>query len=112
MKAVILMYLEDDSKAVEALLSDHEVSAYSELSVEGHGLGTAGWYGKVAPFRSRMLMAFLSAAKAEELLVAVSNCTGCVDKAHPIHAWMMDVEKSVTSAASTQPNDELRGPRP
>ena len=105
MKAVILMYLEDDSQGVETLLTDHDVSAYSELSVEGHGLGTAGWYGKVAPFRSRMLLAFLSADKAQELLVAVSNCTGCVDKAHPIHAWMVDVEKSVTSASSETDNN-------
>ena len=101
MKAVILMYLEDDSKGIEKLLADHDVSAYSELPVEGHGLGTAGWYGKVAPFQSRMLIAFLAAPKAGELLAAVSACTGCVDPAHPIHAWMMDVEKSVTSALST-----------
>ena len=107
MKAVILMYLEDDSKGVETLLSDHEVSAYSELPVEGHGLGTAGWYGKVAPFRSRMLLAFLSAAKAEELLVAVGNCKGCVDREHPIHAWMVDVEKAVTSGASTETETNL-----
>ena len=107
MKAVILMYLEDDSEGIETLLSDHDVSAFSELPVEGHGLGTAGWYGKVAPFRSRMLLAFLSAAKAEELLVAVSNCTGCVDKEHPIHAWMVDVEKSVTSGAHTQSDNNL-----
>ena len=107
MKAVILMYLEDDSKGIEKLLSDHDVSAYSELPVEGHGLGTAGWYGKVAPFRSRMLVSFLSAAKAEELLAAVRACTGCVDKAHPIHAWMLDVEKSVTSSASAETQNNL-----
>jgi len=107
MKAVILMYLEDDSRGIEALLADHDVSAYSELSVEGHGLGTAGWYGKVAPFQSRMLLAFLSAAKAEELLVAVGSCTGCVDKEHPIHAWMVDVEKSVTSGAPARTDDNL-----
>jgi hypothetical protein len=97
MKLVILMYLEDDSGCVESLLADHEVAAYSELSVEGHGLGTAGWYGKVAPYRSRMLLAFLAGAKAEELTAAVATCTGCKDPAHPIHAWQVDVEKVVTS---------------
>ena len=105
MKAVILMYLDDDSKGVEQLLADHEVVAYSEMSIEGHGLGTAGWYGEVAPFQSRMLLAFLSAAKADELLVAVGNCTGCVDPGHPIHAWMVDVEKSVISGATAQSED-------
>lgn len=107
MKAVILMYLEDDSKGIEKLLADHDVSAYSELPVEGHGLGTAGWYGKVAPFQSRMLLAFLSAAKADELLKAVADCMGCVDREHPIHAWMVDVEKSVTSGSSATANKNL-----
>lgn len=97
MKLVILMYLEDDSGCVEGLLAEHEVAAYSELSVEGHGLGTAGWYGKVAPYRSRMLLAFLAAAKADELIAAVATCTGCKDPTHPIHAWQVDVEKVVTS---------------
>jgi hypothetical protein len=106
MKAVILMYLEDDSKGIETLLAEHEVAAYSELPVEGHGLGTAGWYGQVAPFRSRMLLAFLSAAKAEELLVAVRDCAGCQDRAHPIHAWMVDVEKSVTSGANSRTDND------
>jgi len=105
-KAVILMYLEEDSPGVAKLLSEHEVSAYSELPVEGHGLGTAGWYGTVAPFRSRMLLAFLSAAKAQELLVAVGECTACVDRTHPIHAWMIDVEQSVTSATPGENNDD------
>lgn len=97
MKLVILMYLEDDEPGVRTLLADHEVAAYSELPVEGHGLGTAGWYGKVAPYRSRMLLVFLSAAKADELIAAVAACSGCKDAAHPIHAWQIDVEKVVTS---------------
>ena len=98
MKLVILMYLEDDEPGVRALLAEHEVAAYSELPVEGHGTGTAGWYGQVAPYRSRMLMVFLSATKADELTAAVAACTGCKDSSHPIHAWQVDVEKVVTSA--------------
>jgi hypothetical protein len=101
MKLVILMYLEDDEAGVRGLLAQHEVAAYSELPVEGHGLGTAGWYGKVAPYRSRMLLSFLSAAKAEELMAAVTACAGCKDATHPIHAWQVDVEKVVTSGMPT-----------
>lgn len=97
MKLVILMYLEDDRDGVKRILSEHQVVAYSELPVEGHGLGTAGWYGKVAPFESRMLLAFLPAAKAGELMSAVAACTECKDRNHPIHAWLMDVEQSVAS---------------
>lgn len=100
MKLVILMYLEDDGERVERLLADHEVAAYSELPVEGHGLGTAGWYGKVAPYRSRMLLAFLGAGKAAELLAAITACTGCKDPEHPIHAWQVDVQEMVTSGSA------------
>lgn len=97
MKLIVLMYLEEDSNNVEKLLATHEVMAYSELPVEGHGLGTTGWSGKVPPFRSRMLLAFLPATKARELLVAVDTCTGCTDPNRPIHAWQMDVENAATS---------------
>ncbi len=97
MKLVILMFLEDDTPNVERLLAEHHLVAYSELPIEGHGMGTAGWYGKVAPYQSRMLLVFLGADKAEELLAAVSTCTGCKDPTHPIHAWQVDVDKAVTS---------------
>lgn len=97
MKLIVLMYLEEDAENVRRLLASHDVVAYSELPVEGRGMGTAGWYGRVAPFRSRMLIAFLPAPKAKELLVAVDTCTGCTDPERPIHAWLMDVEASVTS---------------
>lgn len=103
MKLVILMYLEDDGPQVERLLAQHEVVAYSELPVEGHGLGTAGWYGTVAPYRSRMALAFVPAAKADELTAAVAACDKCKDRSHPIRAWQMDVEKSVASAAPAEP---------
>ncbi len=97
MKLVMLMFLEDDTATVEGLLADHHLLAYSEVAVEGHGTGTAGWYGQVAPYDSRMLLVFLSAEKAEELLAAVSVCTGCKDPNHPIHAWQIDVDKVATS---------------
>jgi hypothetical protein len=99
MKLVILMYLEDDTPQVERLLAEYDVAAYSELSVEGHGLGTAGWYGKVAPYQSRMLLVFLGADKADELVAAVSACSGCKDADHPVHAWQVDVEKVETSGS-------------
>ncbi len=97
MKLVILMFLEEDTPIVERVLDEHQLVAYSEISVEGHGMGTAGWYGKVAPYQSRMLMVFLGADKAGELLAAVSTCTGCKDPNHPIHAWQIDVDKVATS---------------
>lgn len=97
MKLVVLMYLEEDVAHVQKLMAAHEVTAYSELPVTGHGPGTTGWYGTVPPFKSRMLIAFLPAAKAEELTAAVANCTGCTDPNRPLRAWQMGVEKAVTS---------------
>jgi hypothetical protein len=91
------MFLEDDTPNVERLLAEHHLVAYSEVPIEGHGMGTAGWYGKVAPYQSRMLLVFLGADKAAELMAAVSACTDCKDSNHPIHAWQVDVERAVTS---------------
>ncbi|MCG6954656.1 MAG: hypothetical protein LJF04_01580 [Gemmatimonadetes bacterium] len=102
MKLVILMFLEDDTPNVERLLAEHELVGYSEVPIEGHGEGTAGWYGKVAPYASRMLLVFLSSEKADELLAAVSACTACKDPNHPIHAWQVDVEKVTTSGLPIQ----------
>lgn len=105
MKLVVLMYLEEDAAHVQKLMATHGVMAYSELPVTGHGQGTTGWYGTVAPFKSRMLIAFVPAAKADELTAAISTCTGCTDPNRPIRAWQMDVEKAVTSGLPN-PNPE------
>lgn len=102
MKLVVLMFLEDDTVNVEKLLEEHRLIAYSEVPIEGHGLGTAGWYGKVPPYASRMLLVFLDADKAEELLAAVSACTRCKDPNHPIHAWQVDVERAAASGLPTR----------
>ena len=97
MKLVILMFLEEDSKCAEGILAEHGVIAYSEVPVEGRGGGTAGWYGKVAPFRSRMVISFMPAGLADDLTEAVRLCQERKDPGHPIRAWQIDVEKAVTS---------------
>ena len=103
MKLVILMHLEDDAEGVEQLLAEHEVAAYSELPVLGHGSGAKGWYGEVAPYRSRMLLAFLKEDKAGELIEAVERCTTCKHPHHPVHAWVVDVERCVISGVGENP---------
>ena len=106
MKLVILMHLEDDADGVEKLLAEHEVAAYSELPVLGHGSGAKGWYGEVAPYRSRMLVAFLKEEKAAELVAAVEQCTICKHPRHPVHAWVVDVERSVISGVASDGANE------
>lgn len=105
MKLVILMFLEDDTASVERLLAEHRLVAYSEVPVEGHGIGSAGWYGRVAPYQSRMLLVFLDAAKAAELVAAVTACSDCKDPDHPIHAWQVDIEKAAASGPPTTPSN-------
>ena len=97
MKLVLLMYLEDDDRGVIELLERHGVVAYSRLPVEGHGSGMRGWYGEVAPFRSRLLFTLVPADKAAELLDEVQGCTSCKDPTHPVRAMLVDVERAVTS---------------
>ena len=97
MKLVILLYLEEDDAAVMRLLEKHGVNAFSRLPLEGVGAGAAGWYGDVAPYRSRMVFTLLSGDQASELLSVVRACTDCQDHRHPIHALQVDVEDAARS---------------
>jgi len=111
-KLVILSLLEDDIEMLRALLKEHGVVAYSELPVEGHGAGTTGWYGEIAPYRSRMVLSFMPAAPAEALLGAVAACSECKDSSHPVRAWMVDVERAVAPLIHTQDSKQLKEQRP
>jgi hypothetical protein len=99
MKLVVLMFLEDDAASVRRLLQSQKVATYSELSVRGHGQGTAGWYGDVAPFQSSLYMVFLPDDEALNLMAAVENLPVTRDKRRPIRAWQMDVESAVQSGS-------------
>jgi len=94
---VVLMFLEEDTKLVQTLLTNEGVTAYSELPVQGHGDGITGWYGNVVPFQSRMLISFLPYDAAERLMAAVSQCTDVRDPQHPIRGWRMPVASTVRS---------------
>lgn len=94
MKLVLLMYLQDDQKCVNRLLGEVGVQAFSRLSVEGHGPGSAaGWSGEIQPFHSQLVMAVLPDEHAATLMQAVNNCKGVQDPRHPIRATLLDVEQ-------------------
>jgi len=101
MKLVFLMYLEEDDAAVQEMLRRQKVATWSGVSLEGHATGTTGWYGDVAPYRSRMVFSVMPAPQAEELMEAVANCTACQDKAHPLRALQVDVERAVNSGSNS-----------
>lgn len=94
MKLVMLMFLEEDAKCVNRLLSELKVETFSRLPLEGHGPGSsAGWSGQIQPYKSQMVMSILPDEQAISLMRAVDSCTGVEDPRHPIRAALMDVEK-------------------
>lgn len=97
MKIIVLLYLEEDQKCVTRFLKENGVMAYSQLPVEGHGSGVAGWYGAAAPYASRMAFTIVPEAQAQAILQAVEGCNGVADARHPIHAIQMGVEAAVDS---------------
>jgi len=105
MKMILLLYLEDDEPCVRSLLEAHEVLAYSELPLEGHGEGRpSGWYGEVPPYRSRMVFTLVPESRASELLDAVRRSSGCQDARHPIRALQLGVEDTALSGAFDPPS--------
>ena len=94
MKLVLLMFLKEDEKCVNRLLSAQKVQSFSRLGVEGRGPGAAaGWTGEVQPYQSQMIMSILPTEEAQSLIHAVSACTGVQDPRHPIRAALLDVEQ-------------------
>ncbi|MDA0312063.1 MAG: hypothetical protein O2992_08095 [Gemmatimonadetes bacterium] len=100
MKLVFLMYLEEDDAALQDMLRSQKVTTWSRVTLEGHATGTLGWYGDVAPYPSRMVFSVMPAPQAEQLMEAVANCTSCQDKAHPLRALQVDVERAVSSGSA------------
>lgn len=110
MKLTILMYLEEDDSCVERLLKDSKIEAYSRLPVEGRGPGAeTGWYGEIAPYQSRLIMAVVHDDAAEALMRAVAECTEVQDPRHPIRAVSLDVERfTCCETANPQNRDEAK----
>jgi len=100
-KMVVLMYLEDDEEVVTDLLTDEGVVAFSRMTMEGHGKGVPGWYGAVAPYRSRMVFAVVGDRCAGRLLAAVRSLAGTADPDHPVRAVEIALEE--TAASGTPP---------
>lgn len=104
MKLVVMMYLADDDERVESLLERKGITAFSRMSLEGHGKGKAGWYGDVAPYESSMIIAALDDESAQRLADEIGQCVGCEDPAHPVHAYVLDVERAVSSGSLATPS--------
>jgi len=107
MKMIVLTYLEGDETCVERLLRDVDVKAYSQMSIEGHAEGLpVGWYGEPAPFRSRMVFAFVGDGTAGRILAAVEACTGVEDPRHPIRAFELAVGRHTACGCKERDEDD------
>lgn len=100
MKLVFLTYLEDDDELVTRQLQKEGVPVFSRLPLEGHGAGARGWYGEVAPYRSRMVFSVLPDEEATRLLAAVEGWPDGQDPKHPVRAFQVDVERAVRQATA------------
>lgn len=99
MKLVLLLYLEGDGPAVSKLLADEGITAYSSISIEGHGQGRAGgWFGDMATHNSKMIFSVVSDEQAGSLLASVENVP-VQDATHPIHAAQLQLESWVHSSS-------------
>lgn len=106
MKLVFMMYLEDDDGVVRSLLDRLRIPMFSQIQLEGHGSGAGGWYGEVAPYRSRMAFAALPEAQARDLLDAVRHLEGGLDPRHPVRAFQVSIEESVTQIVSPKAEEQ------
>ncbi len=100
MKLVFLTYLEDDDALVTRQLEIAGVPVFSRLPLEGHGAGARGWYGEVAPYRSRMVFSVLPDEDADRLLAAVEGWADGEDPNDRIRAFAGDVERAVRQAGA------------
>jgi hypothetical protein len=100
LKMMMLLHLEDDDARVKELLTEHGVMAWSRVPLDGYGPGFTGWYGTVAPYRSRMTFTLVPGDRTEALLGAVRELDGLADPRHPVHAYVMPVEAQASSGAA------------
>ena len=97
LKMMMLLHLEDDDARVKELLTAHDVMAWSRIPLDGYGPGFSGWYGTVAPYRSRMTFTLVPEERSAALLDAVRELDGLADPKHPVHAYVMPVEAEASS---------------
>lgn len=97
MKLIILLYLEEDETRVERLLEANGVQTWSQMPLEGHGKGAAGWYGTVAPYASHLTFTVVEDERAGEVMGAVAALGNVSDSLHPVHALQLPVDGWVRS---------------
>ena len=104
MKLVIILSIEECHEELRSIYRDHGVRIFSEMDIRGYPLspkdGSApfGWFSDADPaVYSTAGFAFLETGKADELMNALSDYTCEGEPGHPIHAFMMPVDRAVSS---------------
>lgn len=100
MKFIGLMGLERDRKKVTQILVDHHVKVFSEIEIVGHTHATLKQYGiwptsgDIAAY-STLAFAIIPADQADEIMCEIEELNKKKPSEHPIHAFLVDVEKMV-----------------
>lgn len=106
MKLVIILSIEEYREKLHKIYRDHGVRIFSEMDIRGYPLspkdGSApfGWFTDSDPaVYSTAGFAFMGAAQAEELMDALADYTCEGEPDHPIHAFMLPVDRAVQSTS-------------
>ncbi len=102
MKFVIIQSVKAYRDELEQIFQSIQISAYSEMDVEGFMKNADGtsdysnWFGSTKnPYDYMVSFSFLAADKADELLSRVDEFNKGIEGMSPINAYIVGVEKFV-----------------
>jgi hypothetical protein len=103
MKLLVILSIEEYAAEVRKILAHQKVSMYSETEIygfraEAHQPDIANWFAKDTPgVYSRMFFSIQSAECVTRILDEVEsyNSESGNDQPNPLHAYQLNVEKSV-----------------
>lgn len=101
MKLIMLMCIEEFARDLRKILLEHQVPIFSETNIDGFRLEegeiASNWFssGGRRGIYSHLFFSFLPAAKAKELMNAVTTYNNQNEAGHPLRAFLLDVEDQV-----------------
>ena len=101
MKLVVLMSIEEHSRQLRNMMSEHKIPVFSGADIEGykttdkHELETSWFAGATPGIFSHLYFAFVEQEKSTELLDAIEKYNNAHHGANPLRAYELNVERGV-----------------
>lgn len=105
MKLLIILSIEEFANDVRRILAEQDIPAYSEMEVEGRKMENvdpstvlSNWFAETSStVFSHLFFAFHDEAAIQRVMDAVDvyNKRNVSNEANPIHAYQLDVDKSI-----------------